>query len=221
MSEERFSHRVERLFRAHADAERAVPMEAYMRHRYRFLGLKRPERDGLIKDLTRAWKGGADELILEVDALWALEEREFRYAAIDLMIRHQKLLEFRHIDSLESWILSDSWWDTVDSIGASVLGPLALRSPEANSLFYSWKDSDELWLRRCSIIYMLKHARSIDEPRLFEILDAQLGHTDFFINKAVGWMLRTYARIEPARVKAYVSSRPLSALSRREALKRI
>lgn len=192
-----------------------------MRHRYRFLGINRPERDELIKSLIRSWKGNAEQLIAEVDALWMLEEREFRYAAVDLLIRHHKILETSHIDSIEAWILTDSWWDTVDSIAASVLSPMALRNREAFERFYLWKDSNELWLRRCSILYMLKHGSWIDERTLFEILDAQLQESDFFIRKALGWMLRTYARTAPGRVEYYVSSRPLSPLTRREALKHI
>ncbi len=47
-------------------------------------------------------------------------------------------------------------------------------------------------------------------------------HTEFFIRKAIGWALRSYASIELDAVKTFVTTHDsrLSGLSKREALKR-
>jgi len=54
---------------------------------------------------------------------------------------------------------------------------------------------------------------------LFDIIDENLGSREFFINKAIGWALRQYAKTDRARVFEFVDSRDLAALSRREALR--
>jgi 3-methyladenine DNA glycosylase AlkD len=48
-----------------------------------------------------------------------------------------------------------------------------------------------------------------------------LNSKEFFINKAIGWSLRQYARIDPKAVKKFVKSTPLHPLSRREAMKHL
>jgi 3-methyladenine DNA glycosylase AlkD len=56
---------------------------------------------------------------------------------------------------------------------------------------------------------------------LQEIIQENLGSTEFFINKAIGWALRQYARIDPNAVKKFVKSTALHPLSRREAMKHL
>jgi 3-methyladenine DNA glycosylase AlkD len=56
---------------------------------------------------------------------------------------------------------------------------------------------------------------------LCEIIHENLGSKEFFINKAIGWALRQYARTDPKAVKSFVESTPLHPLSRREAMKHL
>jgi 3-methyladenine DNA glycosylase AlkD len=46
-----------------------------------------------------------------------------------------------------------------------------------------------------------------------------LGSKEFFINKAIGWMLREYSKRNPEWVKKFVQKTNLHSLSRKEALK--
>jgi 3-methyladenine DNA glycosylase AlkD len=45
--------------------------------------------------------------------------------------------------------------------------------------------------------------------------------TEFFIQKAIGWALREYAKINPEAVKNFVANTHLKPLSKKEALKNI
>ena len=44
---------------------------------------------------------------------------------------------------------------------------------------------------------------------------------EFFIQKAIGWSLREYAKTNPSWVKEFVNNNTLAPLSKREALKHI
>jgi 3-methyladenine DNA glycosylase AlkD len=44
---------------------------------------------------------------------------------------------------------------------------------------------------------------------------------EFFIQKAIGWSLRQYARTDPEWVLNFVDRHPLMPLSKREALKHL
>ena len=52
-----------------------------------------------------------------------------------------------------------------------------------------------------------------------EIICENLGSKEFFINKAIGWALRQYTRVDPQGVRQFVAETPLNPLSAREALK--
>ena len=52
-------------------------------------------------------------------------------------------------------------------------------------------------------------------------IGACMGHREFFVQKAMGWVLRDYARTDPGEVRRYVAANgsSLSRLTRRETLK--
>ena len=63
----------------------------------------------------------------------------------------------------------------------------------------------------------------VDEPRLFKYALALSNEKEFFIQKAIGWALRDYARHNPEAVRAFTSKEKsrLAALTYREANKHL
>lgn len=85
-----------------------------------------------------------------------------------------------------------------------------------------WSDSENMWERRVSIIYQLLHKQETDEGFLFEAIRkgcASSLRNEFFIQKAIGWALRTYRRTAPVAVDDFIRAEEgrLSKLSLREA----
>ncbi len=58
-----------------------------------------------------------------------------------------------------------------------------------------------------------------DTKLLKDVIVSLLGSKEFFINKAIGWVLRDYSKTNSKWVKEFVESTPLHPLSEREALK--
>jgi 3-methyladenine DNA glycosylase AlkD len=58
---------------------------------------------------------------------------------------------------------------------------------------------------------------------LYACIEPSIGSREFFLQKAIGWALRQYARTDGAEVGSYVrrNRARLSALSCREALKNL
>jgi len=77
------------------------------------------------------------------------------------------------------------------------------------------------WLRRAAILFQLNYKKETDFELLSEIILENLDSKEFFINKAIGWSLRQYARVDPRAVKKFVKSTSLHPLSRREAMKHL
>ena len=84
-----------------------------------------------------------------------------------------------------------------------------------------------MWKRRAAIICQLRQKRDTDLALLYDCIEPNLEGTrhgsEFFIRKAIGWALRTYAWTDAEEVVRYVASHrdQLSGLSRREALKNV
>jgi 3-methyladenine DNA glycosylase AlkD len=209
------------FFAPHADPVAAVPMKAYMRGQFEYLGIKSEPLGELSKQFYAAHglPPLADLETILAD-LWALPEREYQYFGIGLLRRFGRQLPPDFTGVLETLITTKSWWDTVDSIAGEIVGSHFKFHPEVrDSTLGSWRKSENFWLRRTCILFQLGYKQDTDFPLLCEIIRENLGSQEFFINKAIGWALRQYTRIDPEGVRKFVAETPLSPLSAREALK--
>ncbi|OMF21340.1 DNA alkylation repair protein [Paenibacillus sp. FSL H8-0548] len=214
---------LETLFRENANPERALPMEAYMRGQFVFLGIKTPERIQLLREFWKInEKPKGEELLRTAEYLWELREREFHYAAMSLMDKYSKEAAPSHIDKLEQWVTTHSWWDTVDFIASHLVGFHLSKYPELiEEHTERWIVSDNLWLRRTALLFQLKYKQATDTERLFAYIRLTMGENEFFIRKAIGWSLREYAKTDAASIRRFVAETPLAPLSKKEALKHI
>lgn len=213
---------VQILLEQNANPTQAAPMKKYMRDQFEYLGIKSPQLKALFRQITKA-QGlpGIQELDEIVHELWELPQREYQYLAIGLMERLEKKLPPQSIKTLEYMITHKSWWDTVDNVSHTV-GVLFKNYPEVREKYLAkWRASKNFWLRRTAILFQLDYKEQTDFDLLREIILENLGSDEFFINKAIGWSLRQYARVNPTSVRKFVQSASLHSLSRREAMKHL
>ena len=204
----------------HIDAARAPAMRAYMREQFDYLGIGTPQRRLAAKPVLRTLAGGGSaKLLAHCWALWELPEREYQYVALDLLAMHWKGFGIEHIPQLIEFARHKSWWDTVDAL-ASVIGKVLRHSHDHMDV--ALKD-ENMWVRRIALLHQLGWRGKVDEQRLFEYALALAHEKEFFIQKAIGWALRDYARHNPQAIRDFTSGGKdrLSALSYREANKHL
>jgi 3-methyladenine DNA glycosylase AlkD len=212
------------LFEQNANPAQAVPVKKYMRDQFEYLGIKTPQSLALQKEFySRKGLPEIADLDIILRDLWALPEREFQYVAVGLLGRQEQQLPASFIKTIEYLIVTKSWWDTVDSLAGGTVGMHFKRFPEVRAKYLpKWRASNNLWLRRTTILFQLGYKQDTDFELLSDIIRENLGLKEFFINKAIGWALRQYARLDPRAVKRFVNAtKDLSPLSRREALKHL
>jgi 3-methyladenine DNA glycosylase AlkD len=205
-----------------ADPAKAPGMQAYMKSDMPFYGVQKPARVALSREVFAAHPVGSfEEWRDTVLALWRdATYREERYMAIAL-VEAKRYRAFRTMDALplyEELIVSGAWWDYVDAVAA---GPLGSLLPEAAPVLRAWAIDADMWKRRAAIIAQVRRKRETDFELLTDCIEPNRGDPEFFIRKAIGWALRSYAWVDPAAVIAYCDAHELSPLSRREALKNV
>ena len=211
------------LFGQNADPSQAESMKKYMRDQFEYLGIKTPQNVALQKEFYEEYGfPPLSELDTILRDLWSLPQREFQYVAVGLLGRFNKQIPAKFIKTIEYLLVTKPWWDTVDSIAGGAVGVHFQRFPEVREKHLAkWRASDNFWLRRTTILFQLNYKKETDFELLCDIIRENLGSKEFFINKAIGWSLRQYARIDPKAVKKFVKSTQLHPLSRREALKHL
>lgn len=195
-------------------------MRAYMRDQFDFLGIATPDRRAAVKPLARELRSApAAELIAMAGELWEMPQREYQYAALDILALNWRSLSSAELPALIALARRKSWWDTVDAI-AAIIGDI-LRGAH-DGMDEALEDGD-FWVRRIALLHQLGWRERTDEERLFRYALNQAHEREFFIQKAVGWALRDYARHAPDAVRGFLAGpgARLAPLSRREAAKHL
>ena len=207
---------------------RAAGQQRYMKSAMPFMGVRVPVMRKTARAVfDRHLPAGADEWRATILALWReAGYREERYAALELAV-HRPLLRWLNMDSvplLNELIVNGAWWDYVDRIAPAGLGHVLSTEPKPmGTLMREWAGDENIWRRRAAILCQLGFKESTDLTLLYDCIGACTGHREFFVQKAMGWALRDYARTDPGEVRRYVAANEssLPRLTRREALKNL
>jgi 3-methyladenine DNA glycosylase AlkD len=208
-------------FSIRRNEKEAAPMEAYMKHHFPFLGIKSPIRKETLKEFFSTHQLPKEDVFFdEIWFIYSLPEREYQYAAIALLSKKLKSLTSKDLVFIEKMIIEKSWWDSVDSIAPTIVGNIVKKDRiNGEQIMHQWSDSDNMWLNRSAILHQLKYKNDTNEKLLMKIILKHAGSNEFFIQKAIGWVLREYAKTNSAFVQQFVESNELKPLSKREALK--
>lgn len=210
-------------FGEHSNPENAAAMKKYMKGKFDYFGIKSPLRKELSRTHIREQGIPKEEDVETImHACWAVPQREVQYFAMELAGRVAKKAELCRVDLYEYMALEKSWWDTIDYIASNLVGVHFQKFPDAIVPYTGrWMDSGNIWLQRISLLFQLKYRDKTDLDLMSTYIHRLTGSKEFFINKAIGWILREYSKTNASWVIRYVEDHAaeLAPLSRREALK--
>lgn len=204
----------------HKNKEQAQRMSKYMLNKSEYIGIKTPERREIFKNFFKEYKN-EEKIDWEfVNKCWEDKYREFQFVGADYLKNMKDKLTIDDIPKLKQLILKKSWWDTIDNLDMTI-GALALKDSNMNKILLEWSLDENIWLRRIAIDHQLLRKEKTDIELLEKILKNNLGQTEFFINKAIGWVLRDYSKTNPEWVKNFIeeNKEKMAKLSIKEASK--
>lgn len=213
---------LENLFEGAKNDQNAIGMANYMKNNFQFLGIKKEKRTQLLNEALQLYQEEIKKNYLSIAlSLFEKNYREYHYCAIEIIIKfHKKKYQVSDIIWIETIITNSSWWDSVDSIAKNILGAYLLTFPdEKKVILTNFMSSNAMWLQRSAILFQLGYKEKTDGLLLKEICLNFKDSKEFFIQKAIGWSLREYAKYNPKFVYDFVTTEALKPLSKREALK--
>jgi 3-methyladenine DNA glycosylase AlkD len=162
------------------------------------------------------------ELVELVERLWSAPVHESRMAAIMLLDANPKLLTPRDLELVERMLRDARSWAYVDVLAGDVAGAILLRHPDAEARLDRWAAESNFWIKRAALLALLqplKHERGFE--RFARYADAMLEEKEFFVRKAIGWVLREEGKRHPDEVFRWLEprARRASGVTLREAVK--
>lgn len=218
-----FADELERDLAAAGDPERAIGEKRYLKSDLAFHGTTVWQIERAVRAFTVEHPiDGHDSLLALAEVLWAQPVHERRMAAILLLERHRTMLGPADLPLLERFIRESRTWAYVDALAGNVVGPVCAGAAGAGEILDRWAEDDDFWVRRAALLSQLRPIRDgAPLDRFLRYADAMLEEKEFFVRKAIGWVLREAGKKRPEEVAAWLAPRTdrASGVTMREAVK--
>jgi 3-methyladenine DNA glycosylase AlkD len=205
-------------------AKRAKWDKTYLKSELVFYGVTLPELHRVVREYVKEHPE-LDRRALRAIALGAFKAKkhDLRSAAIGIVDRKHALLEDRDLPWLLDLVDASNTWAHVDWLAIGVIGDVYARFPASKRWLPLWAKQKNFWIRRTAILAQhdeLKRGKG-DWPLFTRLADTMLEEKEFFIRKAIGWVLRETSKKRPKLVYDYLLLRRdrVSGLTLREGAK--
>jgi 3-methyladenine DNA glycosylase AlkD len=206
--------------------ERAAGQKAYLHSELEFWGTAVSEIRSAVKDLATGQPAPSRDEVLHLAAeLWSPPVHELRMSAVLLLVQRVKLLGPADLDFVERLVRESKTWAYVDALAGDVAGAVVLREPlGTRATLDRWAADADFWVRRSALLSLLRALRRGEGWAFVQFTgyaDAMLDEKEFFIRKAIGWVLRETSKRRPDLVADWLAPRTqrASGVTMREAVK--
>lgn len=212
--------------KALADPAKATEMAAYHKVERLYLGVSNPQIDTLYKQ----WRKDTDiaQRVTIAATLWDSNIHEARIAAAKLLTQARIADDGPVWAEIQRWVPQFDAWAIADhACGAGARRVAA--DPGRLDDVEQWTTDANKWVRRAALVVTLpwtkqNHPTPTDEAARDRILNWAAAYTldpDWFIQKSVGWWLRSLSKHDKPRVSAFLTNHgdAMKPFARKEAMK--
>ena len=196
-----------RRLRRAGSAARAVGEKAYLKSDLRFWGTSQDSIRAAVREycdahpnLTRA------DLRAIAETLYATDVHELRAAAIGVLEHDREVLDDRDMPWLIALVRTSKSWAYVDWIAPKVIGDVIARDPRTRKRLALWAKDEDFWVRRTALLaeHDALRAGGGDFALWSRLAAPMLDEREFFIRKAIGWVLREVSKKRPELTYAFL-----------------
>ena len=209
----------------HGSAERADGERRYLRSDLVHLGVRLPVLRRITRRFVDELQLGSSQRVALAEELWQAPVYELRQAAVQVLVTVCEELDATHLPLIERLVRQSRTWALVDPLATTVTGSILRRHTEAHPVLDRWIADPDFWVRRAALLAHLGPLRAEPGPETFAPFaahaDRTLDEREFFIRKAIGWVLREAGKRDPALVTGWLAPRTqrASGVTMREAVK--
>jgi 3-methyladenine DNA glycosylase AlkD len=174
-----------------------------------FFGIKLPIIRKLAKEHSEAV--ALEDSASFLDDLWKVRVFDARRAAAESLLQFIKrgMPPSQVLGLIDAWIDDIDTWALTDPLSWCV-GKLLIKSPHVRDVLREWGTSERIWRRRMAVVPYLELSvhgqyRSEYASLILEAMTPHLGDPEFFVGKAVGWVLRQLSYHEPDLVRRFIA----------------
>jgi len=208
------------------DPDRAVQEKRYLKSPFRFHGVSVPATDTIARTFKKRHPSiGRDRLLNIISLLWGSDFHDEKRLALKLMRQYPEHITYPLMPMLEAMLSASPTWDLVDEIAIHLVSIVLEKNRRAFASLKKWGRSKNFWMRRASMISQILLIRKSVEDRdlFFDLAEHMITEKEFFIRKAIGWVIRELSRSDQKAALAFLMKirAKASGLTLREGAKRL
>jgi len=174
-------------------------------------GLKVSQIDEIVRSIVNKYDINFEEACEGFKLLMDTHNHDEKMAAISFINRYKRYFN-DYIVGLYFQTLRNNCdtWAFCDSSMIKVLGPYLAKKENkvlANKIIEKWSKSSHLWVRRASMVIFLKITmvhKDFDTEFLYKLTERQINDSEQYIQKTIGWMLKTCSKYKPKVIFKYL-----------------
>ena len=164
-----------------------------------FLGVTVPEIRKIAKKFSQ------EISLQELTELIRNPTHEVRLCALIILVNKYKKEDknkiykyyLNHLNAINNW-------DLVDTSAPHIVGDYLYNNPEKSKILLEFSQSENLWIRRISIVSTFAFIKNNEFKKTLEIAKLLLNDDRDLIHKAVGWMLREVYKRDVDLIKRFL-----------------
>ncbi|MFW9965561.1 MAG: DNA alkylation repair protein [Candidatus Thorarchaeota archaeon] len=214
--------------RSRMDSEKGRMVASYMKTScLQFLGVSVTEA----RNVTRSHIKGLEvnELPLLIELLWIHPVFDFKLAAIESLEKYSAKGDIKSAFTMIDRMIDDiDTWSVLDPLCIVCLANVIIRDAAYEKKIARWRKSSNFWRRRATVLPYVHLAkkriyREGYAERALAAIIPHLSDDEFFVAKAVGWVLREFSKREPDLVRRFIEENraEMTKLSIREGSKKL
>lgn len=174
-------------------------------------GNKHSDIEKFVREIQNKYQPSYDEAFEIFKILIKSDVHDEKMAGIFLLNRFKKNFDKETIRMIQELIPQTfDTWAITDTTMIRVIGPfLGKKGNEelAEKTIYKWSISDNIWIRRASLVILLKIVmmkKRFNEDYIFEFIEKMLKYPEDYIQKGIGWLLKTCSKFNPDLIFNYL-----------------
>jgi 3-methyladenine DNA glycosylase AlkD len=205
----------DKQLRAIGTPERALHEKAYLKSSLEHTGATLPAIRAMGRAISRNHPGfDASQAFVLAGKLWKEPVHERRMLAVVVLEEYAETMRAQDLERLEPMLRESHTWAFVDGLAGVVAARIVLAdpvSPVVDATLRRWGADGDFWLRRSALLAHLhtlgRRGQFHGWERFCELADAMLDEREFFIRKAIGWVLREAGKRRPELVVEFLGPR--------------